>query len=284
MIKRTKPELINKICLRDYISQLKIKSNSILNQSAFTPEIANLCYAKIKKFNESGVEFLDNCDPCSFGSDIDLTNVLLQDLINLYKTKRGKILESIPEENLCLFCGIESPKELDHYLPKKKYPTFSVEHNNLIRICNECNKKKAESFKDGDGCRLFFNSYYDSQPQNSYLICSIDFSFKPAPKIVFNLSTDSLSIPVCQIIRSHYQKLELIKRMNSSGSGILSDLLQAYENPPDEKWVKDKIHSYYKKFYYDYGMNHFQTVLYKVLIESFDDFYFFLKKQRLTSI
>jgi len=78
-------------------------------------------------------------------------HVLKSELVDLYdchmvQKKPGRriydaILVSANEK--CPFCGgIGRPKSLDHYLPKSKYPQFSVLPQNLIPSCRDCNTGK----------------------------------------------------------------------------------------------------------------------------------------------
>lgn len=48
--------------------------------------------------------------------------------------------------------------ELDHYLPKSKYPLFGLSFNNLIPSCSICNKIKND---DTDHTRMHHHPYFD---------------------------------------------------------------------------------------------------------------------------
>jgi hypothetical protein len=74
--------------------------------------------------------------------------VLKSELVNLYdyymvqkKPARDMYDDIMVLANgHCPFCGgIGRPKTLDHYLPKAKYPQFSVLPLNLIPSCKDCN-------------------------------------------------------------------------------------------------------------------------------------------------
>jgi hypothetical protein len=43
----------------------------------------------------------------------------------------------------CPYCGFGQASTLDHYLPKSKYPFFSILANNLIPSCKDCNTGKS---------------------------------------------------------------------------------------------------------------------------------------------
>lgn len=54
------------------------------------------------------------------------------------RTIYDAILNSAKED--CPFCGgLGTPKNLDHFLPKAKFPQFSVFPSNLIPVCLDCN-------------------------------------------------------------------------------------------------------------------------------------------------
>lgn len=42
----------------------------------------------------------------------------------------------------CPLCGVGVVTQLDHYLPQKKYPAYTVLPNNLVPACADCNKAK----------------------------------------------------------------------------------------------------------------------------------------------
>ena len=71
------------------------------------------------------------------------------DFLTLYKTyfsneekQARKIYDAllIAADDRCPYCGgIGRPRNLDHYLPKKYYPQFSVLPFNLVPSCRDCN-------------------------------------------------------------------------------------------------------------------------------------------------
>lgn len=46
--------------------------------------------------------------------------------------------------NICPLCLHGSVRALDHYLPKSRFPLLSVSAQNLVPICNDCNKIKLD--------------------------------------------------------------------------------------------------------------------------------------------
>lgn len=72
----------------------------------------------------------------------------------------------------CPFCMISPATEIDHFLPKSFYPEFCIFEANLIPICHRCNRKKDTHCAFSTG-KVFFHSYFDSEPQRALLKCQV---------------------------------------------------------------------------------------------------------------
>lgn len=73
----------------------------------------------------------------------------------------------------CPICGGGKLKNLDHFLPKSKYPLLCVTPANLIPECRDCNQDKSKSFSK-DYYSLTFNPYFDVM-KDEWLECEINF-------------------------------------------------------------------------------------------------------------
>ena len=91
-------------------------------------------------------------------------------LENLYSSQppihsaQKPILDSLRTKELqfCPACGEDgTPNTLDHYLPKKKYPEFSVISRNLFPMCDICQGKKGSKTVNEANQRLFLHPYFD---------------------------------------------------------------------------------------------------------------------------
>jgi len=92
---------------------------------------------------------VNNCNV----NDIVLGDVTKKELKNVYtshmvpKNKPARniydTLVSLAPSGRCPFCGFGHVYTLDHYLPKAKYPQFSVLPFNLVPSCTDCNKGKS---------------------------------------------------------------------------------------------------------------------------------------------
>jgi len=90
-------------------------------------------------------------------------------LINLYSPEEGRfpydLIYRLRHENgllLCPFCGeLGRPRTLDHYLPKNKFPEFSVNLANLVPMCDWCQGEKSETYLTDEKGKKFFHPYFD---------------------------------------------------------------------------------------------------------------------------
>ncbi|MCM6975494.1 hypothetical protein ABKV66_07205 [Enterobacter hormaechei] len=94
--------------------------------------------------------------PCrhGHGDDVICGEVSKDNLVSLYTkymlksgTKAKDIYDaiSVASNGICPLCGVTSVSTLDHYLPKARYPIFSVMPENLVPACSDCNKGKGSS-------------------------------------------------------------------------------------------------------------------------------------------
>ena len=132
-------------------------------------------------------------------------------LMGMYscKTKEMKYLEDMRYNNglrCCPFCGILEIGTLDHYLPKEKYPLYSILKNNLVPMCAGCQPKKG--MKTPTENKRFLHPYYDSFIDNfeHNIIFNID---KTHHTILFELERDDCLLTTDQkkIVEYHYNKL-----------------------------------------------------------------------------
>lgn len=84
-------------------------------------------------------------------AQIVLSNVTKKELMELYsdhmlkdKSEARKVYNLLraSSNGICPLCGISGVKTLDHYLPKSRYPAFSVNPKNLVPACENCNTGK----------------------------------------------------------------------------------------------------------------------------------------------
>lgn len=118
--------------------------------------------------------------------------------------------------DFCPYCGIGAPRQFDHYLPKEKFPEFSVHAHNLVPCCGTCNGKKSDVWLDASNARLFVNFYIDSLPTAPMLEPDVQWvvrKSKRVPIVSFRLVRPAGFAPAeFKLIESHFEKLELLSR------------------------------------------------------------------------
>lgn len=142
---------------------------------------------------------------------------LYDSLFNLYDSKESLKSEIRKISGVkCPYCSInESPFHVDHFLPRSKFPEFSIYTYNLIAVCASCNSRyKGDDFVDSNGNRLFFNPYFDSfinQLQLLKCLIRIDNIY---PKFEFYID-DRMIVEHSyeyKIIKNHFDNLNLQNR------------------------------------------------------------------------
>lgn len=91
----------------------------------------------------------------------------------IIKTLRVEVLVSDGYYNMtCPLCEVNNVQTMDHFIPQKKYPLYSISPKNLIPSCQSCNGHKSEVVLDGDK-RKYWNVYLDKVPTEKFLYCTL---------------------------------------------------------------------------------------------------------------
>lgn len=126
---------------------------------------------------------------------------------------QGIVLEDLNshELNLCPACGeFGKPNTLDHYLPKGKYPHFSVTPVNLFPMCDSCQKEKLEKTHSAREPRFFLHPYYDDFLENQIIRIVISPPFE-SPSFQLELS-EALSEAQRMVVLTHIRELAIERR------------------------------------------------------------------------
>lgn len=133
--------------------------------------------------------------------------------------------------DFCPYCGIGAPRQFDHYLPKERYPEFSVHAHNLVPCCGTCNGKKSDVWLDAKNTRVFLNLYLDSLPTAPMLKPKVKWVMrrrKRVPTVSFDLVRPAgFSVGKFALIESHFRRLELLSRYKDQSHTEFSVLLDA---------------------------------------------------------
>lgn len=164
-------------------------------------ELYDECVKKLEclledKYTKIHKEALHHCYDSSTAPLANLKSEIIKNQKPFYQSK-------------CAYCGIDGIDGMDHYIPKDKFPEYSVHPLNLIPACSFCNEKKSDKFLSGTQIkeRIFFNPYFDNIGENvlkldiDYCEDSNSFSFK------LNVTNDSYLSHIIQLdIKRRYEE------------------------------------------------------------------------------
>lgn len=188
---------------------------------------------------------------------------------------RGELLSRICAAR-CPFCGISESSTIDHYLPKEKYPEFSIFPKNLVPCCAVCNTRKLDRILDaGTNVRMFLHPCYDSIPDASFLSVRVRMEFD-ALIMSYHLTRPSgMALPTFQHLKCHFDELNLADRYRRMGlehlSGQYPAFRRAYGPAQSASRVAEKLIEGAEDFEEVSGANYWMARLYRALADN-DDF------------
>lgn len=185
------------------------------------------------------------------------------------KPKGRKIYDkimSLAPLNRCPFCGIGTVTTLDHYLPKAKFPIFSVLPNNLIPSCKDCNTGKLTNYaRTKEGQTL--HPYYDNFTNEKWLFARVE---QTSPvSISFFIDAPNEWNPIDKLrVKTHFIEYNLGKRFSIESSNELANLKEEFTlfslEPEDRRKELNKKATIAQRRY----LNSWESALYQALAES----------------
>ncbi|MEA9728408.1 hypothetical protein VDF12_16155 [Xanthomonas campestris pv. raphani] len=122
-----------------------------------------------------------------------------------------KILLSPPYKK-CPYCSLGQATTLDHYLPKSRFPQFSVAVANLVPSCKDCQSKKGRDYAVNKGTQTL-HPYFDPPAffRESWLRARV----LPVPGASVEFYVDPpviWSAPMKLRVHAHFKAHQLSKR------------------------------------------------------------------------
>ncbi|QOU31549.1 HNH endonuclease [Vibrio coralliilyticus] len=130
----------------------------------------------------------------------------------------------------CPFCGKPvSPGTLDHFLPKKSWPEFSILQSNLVPQCRDCAPIKGDYYHcNNKGHALFISPIFSS------LLSSITFEII----ITFNNKTKEIGIDPTLRVPEHTPNKEKARIISHFDSLNIRNRIITYSNRQISRWEK----------------------------------------------
>lgn len=208
-------------------------------------------------------------------------DVSINDLVNLYKRKllnnklkaREYYDSILLSSDICPFCGKRHTSTVDHFLPKKKYPNFSITPINLVPCCKDCNKNKADTiFTKVEN--TFFHPYEDDIDSFRWLSATIEINNNV---LMFNFFVikDKIEVEVYKRLNNQFKILKLQQYYNVEANVKFKRTKKYYQKLFRRIRGREELEKHFEeereKYSYDfYCLNSFEYVYYSVLLENLD--------------
>lgn len=266
MIPIPKPTLVTKDVYRICISRVGNKEHKT-NLTNCTQTVVDASIDFDDKFPKNEVYLIPQTQ--HFVSTIvgdDLEKVYRNGMLNAKMPGRliyNQILSSAPD-GICPLCSIGAADTLDHYLPKTKYPVFSIAPLNLIPACTPCNKGKLVDFPKSPNDQTL-HPYYDSVNNENWIKAKI-IQTRPIAFYFYADPPNNWDAKLQNRVKTHFEAFELNKKFSSSANTMYrclkKKLVDAFNLNPT--LLKDELLSFYNSSL-ALGINSYQAVMFEAL-------------------
>ncbi|MGG3940956.1 hypothetical protein ABEV54_05765 [Peribacillus psychrosaccharolyticus] len=169
---------------------------------------------------------------------------------------------------ICPYCGVQISSSLDHYLPKRHYPMFSVDPMNLLPCCSDCNTTKGEHKQLQESETL--HPYFDKYSNVRFLEMDvIEIDDNVAFQYYLNIPSD-LSMQEYRKVAKHFELLELNRMYSILAStevhSQIYNLKKLYKEGGKEALQQNLDDIYYSNLHAE--INSWKTALYDGLRKS----------------
>jgi 5-methylcytosine-specific restriction endonuclease McrA len=166
----------------------------------------------------------------------------------------------------CPYCGFGQASTLDHFLPKARYPAFSVLSFNLVPSCSDCNYGKgfAELTQENQMLHPYFEgTEVEARP---WLFSEVIKS-NPATVRYFVQPPTEWSLKLTQRIKNHFNDLQLERRYGVEAASEIAGLSYQLEDlkTPEDRQIHLSIKARAER---KIRTNSWQAALYDALASS----------------
>lgn len=172
----------------------------------------------------------------------------------------------------CPFCGQKNIKEMDHFLPKEKYPILAITPINLIPICKDCNFIK-KSHTPTSYETILFNPYFDNFNSEKWLKAKVSKSL-PLKIKFFIVEDNGIAARDLSRIKETFKVLDLAKIYRIEANTEINNMKYSWKTIYRKKGgfaLHERLREDAESRR-EYRVNSWQTALYEALAES-DWFY-----------
>ncbi|MEW2575587.1 HNH endonuclease [Streptomyces syringium] len=134
---------------------------------------------------------------------------------------------ALSRNSRCPLCERAQVCALDHFLPKNEFPEYSILADNLIPVCERCNRLKGDECDRVDGL-LMFHAYFDEFPDTEILLAEIDVA--SAISIRYSLHhSDKVDDHTFERVKKQFKLLGLFDFYQMEAIAELTDQIDLYD-------------------------------------------------------
>lgn len=162
-------------------------------------------------------------------------NISKEEMVKLYNNKMVKHkkvrniydkLMALAPLSRCPYCGIGRVRNLDHFLPETKFPTFSVLPYNLVASCRDCNFDKSTSYATTQNTQTL-HPYYDNYTNEQWLYARVLQTSPVSIQFYVNAPVNWRQLDK-DMVQAHFNNYELAERFSVEASNTLADLREGF--------------------------------------------------------
>jgi hypothetical protein len=161
----------------------------------------------------------------------------------------------------CLSCGIGEADQIDHFLPQKHFPEYSILHKNLAPICGTCNELKGENIPGQT--KDFLHVMFDLLPIEVFITCEITYSSDDVPVAHFAVAPPFNG----QRIQHHFDSLDLAKRLQEKATQYFLQI-KAIKTEIGESFAQEEVERDQRKLAVLFSINFWKVILCAKMIET----------------
>jgi 5-methylcytosine-specific restriction endonuclease McrA len=197
----------------------------------------------------------------------DLVNLYEQQMVrNIQGRKQYDIILGRSPNGICPFCGFAQATTLDHYMPKNKFPSFSISPLNLIPSCSDCNRGKNEGVA-GSQSEQIIHPYYDHCLFNEQWLYAKVNETRPPSLTFFTDPPSHWEAIKAKRVDSHFKGFKLAKRFSVQVANEISSLRHELAYDFDVSMADGVQNSLIKKYFASSRVhkNWWKTAMYQAL-------------------
>lgn len=207
-------------------------------------------------------------DPASVGAGED--SEILRKNFSILRHGRHKLvgLRLMRGSSLCCLCGHRESSDLDHYLPKGRFPEFAAMTANLIPVCGKCNQKKSSVYRHGRGGPAFFHPYRHKLPNEQFLMAKLEIDSTTVSAQYGIIKTPLMDEEIFETLVFQFQRLGLGQLFGEQAASTLDERKTAiyeYYDDGGSAGVRKYLLREAKSAANFLGLNHWKPVLLNAL-------------------